>query len=208
MKTRCLLHVILLGICGISAFAQKASAATSSAEAPQIAPQAESGNPPWIVPAVFTKRAELADCTNGEVHVTILLETDQKSRAYLAAKLTPNPGCFISSKNLPEGFWGCRTFFTLVTTAMIQVKGPVFEDPPAREMLEEPDGVSSYYPAGTVTLRMAVGFTKVDSDVATQVRLGYSTSNGNVCTMPMCGPFDIKISAATLREAGIREAHP
>ncbi len=207
MKQSHFLHILIFGISVIPLFAQEQKIEPST-KGSRIAAQAESGNPGWIVPAVFTKQAELADCTNGEVHVTILLETDRKARPYLAARLTPNSGFYISSKNLPEGFMGCPTCFTLVTNTMVRAWGPVFEDTPAQEALEEPDCMTSYYPAGTVTLRLPVEFIRADSDISAQVKLNYSACNNEVCTMPGCGSFDIRISAATLSAIGIPAPHP
>ena len=147
----------------------------------------------------------MADYTKGEVHVAISLETDQKARPYLAARLTPNPGFFLSSKNLPKGFMGAAISFTLFTNAIIKTRGPVFEDTPAQEALEEPDFLTSYYPAGTVTLRIPVVIIKRDSDISAQVMVNYSACNNQICTLGFNHTNEIKISSTALSAVGKQE---
>jgi hypothetical protein len=209
MKTPNPICVLLVAASAISLFAQNQEVETAAVQAPHIAapagPLAKPAGPDWIIPVVFSKQAELADYTNGEVHVAISLETDQKARPYLAARLTPNPGFFISSKNLPKGFMGAPTSFTLVTNAMIKTRGPVFEDTPAQEVLEEPDSLSSYYPAGTVTLRIPVVILKGDSDISAQVMVNYSACGHQICTTGFNQTNEIKISSTALTTVGKQE---
>ena len=209
MKTSNYICVLLVAISAISLSAQEQKVEPAAAKALLVAAPsgspAKPAGPDWIIPAVFSQQAELADYTKGEVHVIISLETDQDARPYLAAKLTPNPGFFISSKNLPAGFMGAPTSFTLLTNAMIKARGPVFEDTPAQEALQEPDFLTSYYPAGTVTLRIPVVIIKGDSDMSAQVMVNYSACNNHICMLDFNQTNEIKISSTALSAAGKHE---
>jgi hypothetical protein len=211
MKTPISFCVLLLAIATIPLFAQEQKVEPASANAllavvPCGSPVKYVG-PDGFIPAVFLKQTELANYTKGEVHIRISLETDQKARPCLVARLTPNPGFFISSKNLPDGFTGIRTIFTLVSNAMIRARGPVFEDTPAQEALVEPDMLVSYYPAGTVTLRLPVAITNEGADISARVMLTYSACGNGICTMPERDPVEIRITSTALSAIGIPAKH-
>ena len=128
----------------------------------------------------------LADFRESQVSVTITLEEDASGQVYLAALFTPEQGGHLYSKDIPatgvEGI-GRPTLLELTSGSQLTATGELSESV-ASVPLDGSPGLL-VYPAGPVTLRLAVELPEGEGWFDEQISLTYMACADGSCFPPV-----------------------
>ena len=146
---------------------------------------------------------KLASSTESKVTVDISIERAATGGFVLAATFTPAAGFHLYSKDLPRGGvdgLGCPTLLELVAGTRLEAAGELTESVSAMQA-EGPDGLW-IYPAGPVTLRLAVALPAGSGWFDDQVAVTYMACSGSICSPPVIA------KPVSLRVPGAKEVEP
>ncbi|MEW5938975.1 MAG: hypothetical protein AB1750_04880 [Chloroflexota bacterium] len=131
----------------------------------------------------------LASLSENSVDVSISLLRDAQGNVFLAAEYTPPPGYHLYSKDLPrEGMEGLGrpTLLELTANSKMTALGPLVESVAALEEISDVAALT-VYPAGPVTLTLAVSLPPGAGWVDDELSLTFMACTATGCKPPVVG---------------------
>jgi hypothetical protein len=150
------------------------------------------------------RRWEVASFTARDVAVVVSVERDGAGKTWLAGRFTPTrPGFHLYGKDLPkQGLRGIGrpTLLEIVASPGMRAAGPLEADRAPADLTVDVLGLKfPAYPAGPVTLRQPVAFTRPGRTTA-ELSVTYMACTEGTCLAPA---IDKRFSV-TIPEAGTR----
>lgn len=137
----------------------------------------------------------LASFTQSTVEVTLTLEQDASGQVYLAATYTPEEGEHLYSKDISltgvDGL-GRPTLLELAPESKLVAQGALTESVASIPLEGSPELL--VYPAGPVTLRLAVALPEGEGWFEEQVSVTYMACAEGSCFAPVIGKLvDVRV---------------